>query len=333
VQATAETRGEHPITTFRLLLDGRPYQGQNSLVRIADPKPGAASATWRVELEPGRHKLKVLADTAYVQGTSDELEVNHIGGQSNVDIELPSLYVLAIGVSKYPGTRKLDYAALDASAIAAAYQQHSRSLFKNVEVKVLTDEQATRSGIFDGTRWLREKMNQKSVGVFFFAGHGEKDPDGSLYFLPVDFEEKNLAGSALDADVVKKQLSGIPGRLTLILDACHSGQIGTGLTRGVGSLTDQLVRDLTAEENGIIVMCSALGTEPAQESHQHRHGVFTVAMLEGLAGQAKKTNDGAVYLTSLDAYVTERVRDLTKGQQHPVTSRPTTVRDFPVSKP
>ncbi len=333
VQAVAETRGEQPVSSFKLLLDGRPYGGQNAVFRVVQPKTGTVTARWSVELEPGKHTLKVMADTTYVQGASDEIEVRYVGGQSDTKVELPSLYVLAIGVSKYPGTRKLDYAAADAQALAEAYRQHSRPLFQSMEVKQITDEQATRKGIFDGLLWLREKMNQKSVGVVFFAGHGEKDQDGSLYFLPIDFEEKNLAGSALDADSLKKQLAGIPGRLTLILDACHSGEIGSGKTRGTGSLTDGLIRDLTAEENGLIVMCSTLGSEQAQESHAHRHGMFTVALLEGLSGQAKKTTDGAVYLTALDAYVVERVRELSKGQQHPVTSKPTTVRDIPVSKP
>jgi uncharacterized caspase-like protein len=248
-------------------------------------------------------------------------------------VELPALYVLAVGISKYPGTRRLDYAARDAEAVAKAYQEHSKALFRRVEVKVVTDAEASRRGVFGGLLWLRQQMTQKSVGVFFFAGHGEKDRDGSLFLLPANFEEKDLAGTALDADQLKKQLAGIPGRLTLILDACHSGDIGRGKTRGVGGLTDQLVRDLTAEESGLVVMCSALGSEQAQESHKFRHGLFTVALLEGLAGKAGRTKDGAVYLTALDAYVAARVKELSKGQQNPVTGKPTSVRDFPVSKP
>ena len=334
VQAVAETRGEQTVSSFKLLLDGRPYGGKNAVFRVAQPKTGTVTARWSVELEPGKHTLRVMADTTYVQGASDEIEVRYVGGQSDTKVELPSLYVLAIGVSKYPGTRKLDYAAADAQALAEAYQKHSRPLFANMEVKLLTDEQATNKGIFQGLQWMRERIKQKDdFGIIYFAGHGEPQ-DGSLYFLPIDFEEKNLAGSSIDADVLKKQLLGIDkGKLILILDTCHSGAIDSGKTRDGGSLTDRLVRDLTAEENGLIMMCSALGSEKSQESHAHRHGMFTVALLEGLAGQAKKTTDGAVYLTALDAYVVERVRELSKGQQHPVTSKPTTVRDFPVSKP
>jgi hypothetical protein len=40
-----------------------------------------------------------------------------------------------------------------------------------------------------------------------------------------------------------------------------------------------------------------------------------------------------VYLTGLDAYVTDRVKELTKGRLHPVTAKPTSIRSFPLAKP
>src|SRR5262249_11127125 len=81
VDAVAEARGDYPVTTFRLLLDGRPYRGQLGMHKVENPRPGEASARWTVELEPGKHTLKVLADTEYVQGASDEIEVRYIGGE------------------------------------------------------------------------------------------------------------------------------------------------------------------------------------------------------------------------------------------------------------
>ena len=82
-----------------------------------------------------------------------------------------------------------------------------------------------------------------------------------------------------------------------------------------------------------MVLCATTGNEKAQESHQLRHGVFTVALLEGLAGKAELSQDGAVYLHELERYVTNRVRELTRRQQNPVRGKPTSLRSFPVSKP
>jgi WD40 repeat protein len=336
VKVEAESRSGSPIQTLRLLVDARPYKGQYGIHKVQDARALSASASWTIELEPGKHSLKVLADTEYVQGASDEIEVKYVGGGIDPGkIATPTLYVLAIGISDYPGTRKLDYAARDAEAVAEAFQSKSRGLYQQVEVKLLTNDKATEDGIFAGLLWLREKMTGKATGVVFFGGHAEVDKvDNSLYLLPVNFQEKNLAGTAIDAERFRKQLMAIPGRLILMLDACHSGAIGgQGRTRGTGELTDLLVRDLTAEENGLIVMCSALGHEEAQESNEFRHGLFTWALLEALReGKADRT-DGAVYLSALDSYVTRRVKELSKGRQNPVTGKPTSVRDFPLSKP
>ena len=73
------------------------------------------------------------------------------------------------------------------------------------------------------------------------------------------------------------------------------------------------------------------GREESQEKDEWGHGAFTKALLEGLDGQADCNKDGAVYLTELDAYVTDRVKVLTKGQQHPTTHKPSTVRSFPLA--
>ena len=147
-----------------------------------------------------------------------------------------------------------------------------------------------------------------------------------------------LSRQIIIASIISFTVNGVnalctSGRLMLILDACHAGDIGKEKTRSSGELTDQLLRDLTAEENGLIVICSALGHQKAQESREFKHGMFTQALVEAMAGKATKTADGAVYLDSVIAYVNNRVRDLTKGYQSPVAGRPLAVRDFPISKP
>jgi uncharacterized caspase-like protein len=86
------------------------------------------------------------------------------------------------------------------------------------------------------------------------------------------------------------------------------------------------VRDLVTDDYGVVVR------EFALESNEHRQGYFTLALVEGLSGKAAN-RDGVVYLAGLDAYVTDRVKELTGGRQHPVTAKPTSVRSFPLARP
>jgi WD40 repeat protein len=77
-----------------------------------------------------------------------------------------------------------------------------------------------------------------------------------------------------------------PGRLLLLLDACHTGAVGGDKRRGVGGLTDDLLRDLVTDDYGVIVMCSSMGREESQEQDSWGHGAFTKALIEGLPGSA-----------------------------------------------
>lgn len=337
VRATATSTGTNAVTALRLLLDGRPYQGLKGVQTIATPKLGDVGGVWQVQLDPGRHKLKVLADSAVSQGVSEEVDVVYVGGDATEQVQLPKLYVVAIGISAYPGDLRLNYAAKDAEALSSALKSHSKSLFRNIEVQTITDAQATRTAILKGLSWLRGQMTQNDYGIFFFAGHGDLDNDGALYFLPVDADSKDLVSSAVPADQVKRVLSGIPGKMITIFDACHSAGIAgsqTGKRRAAAtSLTDDLVRDLVTDENGVVAMCSSTGREFSLENNQFRQGSFTLAIIEGLSGKADFNKDGVVYLNELDTYVTDRVKELTRGEQHPVTAKPGSIRSFPLAKP
>ncbi len=170
--------------------------------------------------------------------------------------------------------------------------------------------------------------------MIFFAGHGARDRQNNFYFLPVDADTEELAFTALSEGDFKAKVKAIAGRVILLLDACHSGTLIENPGRGAGDgLTDRLYLDLTSNEYGLVMMCSSRGLEKSLESPAHKSGFFTVAVVEGLEGKARKSDDGAVYFKDLDAYVTERVKDLSEGKQHPLSSQATTITNIPLSRP
>jgi hypothetical protein len=93
-------------------------------------------------------------------------------------------------------------------------------------------------------------------------------------------------------------------------------------------------------------LCSATGNEGAGESNTH-HGIFTQALLEGLAGQeitvpdgkearrlrAMPDKDGAIFFHQPEGFLHERVKDLSKGQQHAVVYKPDGMRSYPSASP
>jgi uncharacterized caspase-like protein len=80
-------------------------------------------------------------------------------------------------------------------------------------------------------------------------------------------------------------------------------------------------------------MCAAMGREESRENAQFGHGLFTLALIEGLSGKADLHKEGVVRLNGLDSYVDYRVTELSKDGQHPVTAKPATIRSFALSTP
>jgi WD40 repeat protein len=336
IRAIARSRSEHPITALRLLLDGRPYEGLKGVhvvpsnERSRDPSSGE----WTVDLSTGRHTLIVQAETTVSKGLSAPLEVEvRPPAAEPEEVRLPDLYVLAIGIQAYPGPLRLNYAANDAKSIATTFQKVGKPLFREIDVQLLTDQEATRRQILSGLSWLRREMTQRDVAIFFFSGHGARDETGAFHLVPVDGDPEDLLSTGIVASQFKDALAAIPGRVLVLLDACHAGAAGGDRRKAVYVMADDLIRDLATDDYGVIVMCSSMGREYSMESDRHQQGYFTVALLEALNGKADTNQDQLVYLTEIDAYIADRVKTLTDGMQHPVTSKPTTIRSFPISKP
>ena len=244
----------------------------------------------------------------------------------------PTLYVLAVGVSKYQNTSiQLAYAAKDASDFSNVLKTQENQLYRKVEVKLLTDAGARRDDILDGLEWIRREMTARDVGVVFMAGHGINDNDGIYYFLPQDTDPDRLKRTGVIFTEIRNTLASLPGKALFFVDTCHSGNVlGTG-RRAIGSDLTAVVNELSSAENGVIVFAASTGRQAAQESPEWGNGAFTRAVVEGMSGKADVGRTGRVTHKMLDLYVSERVKGMTRGTQSPVTIVPQGISDFPVA--
>jgi WD40 repeat protein len=328
VKAKAQSVGTSPVVALRLLVNGRPYLGGAGVRTIDTPRPGEVEGTWSVELPPGLYNVAVAAESRVSVAVSEPVAVQV--GKADAE-EPPDLYVLAVGINDYPDPMKLHFAAPDADAITKAFREFGGRAFRRVEVKLIKDKGATRKQVEQGLDWLAGKATHRDVAVVFFSGHGSRDEKGNLYLITADVDPKDVAGTCLPGDALKRRLAEIPGRVIAMLDACHSGAAADRPDRPAA--TDDLVRDLVTEEYGVVVMSSSQGWEYSLESPAVGQGFFTAGLVEGLSGKADSNRDGLVFLNELDSYATRRARELSGGRQNPVTARPGTVRSFPLAQP
>jgi len=79
-----------------------------------------------------------------------------------------------------------------------------------------------------------------------------------------------------------------------------------------------------------VVFASSTGKQYSFEDSNWGNGAFTKAAVEGINGKADYTGKGRITINMLDLYISERVKELTKGKQTPATAKPQTIPDFPL---
>jgi len=237
-----------------------------------------------------------------------------------------------VGVANYQdATMNLHFPAKDAGDFSKSWSSQKNKLFKEIVVKLLTNQDATKDNIMDGLEWLQKEVTQKDMGIAFFAGHGMNDPKtGGFYFLPYNANLDAVKRTMVASSDINSTLDSLPGKRILFMDACHSASVsGRTQTRGIVDI-GAMRKELEAAGSGTLVFAAASGRQGAQENEAWNNGAFTKSLLEALGGQADNRKTGRVTVSMLNAFITERVKELTGGSQTPIFKNQDDLADFPL---
>ena len=200
---------------------------------------------------------------------------------------------LFVGVSDYGGrTSNLPRTASDAQRLAATLV--AAGVLPAENAVVLTDRQATVTGMEAAVAELEARVGPEDTFLFFFSGHGNQeqrdapeltDPDG------LD-ETIELVDGAVRDDKLHDLLTQIDAKLTLVvLDSCFSG----GFAKDVIGVPGRL-GIFSSEED-------ALSGMPAEAG-----GYLSSFMIDAVAGAADTDDDGTIRAIELRQYLHERYR-------------------------
>ncbi len=277
--------------------------------------------------------VMAYAETPYATSDPSLIKLRwDMPGMATPATGLPTLYLLAVGVSKYKDkSYALTYPAKDARDFAEAMKLQKGKLYKDVISRVHTDEAATRDNVMDDLEWIQKQATQRDMVIVFFAGHGINDTvTGNYYYLPFDANMEAVKRTMIPGSEIHSTLSRLTGTRLLFIDTCHAGNITGASSRGIPDMR-QFLQDLKDGGQGLVVITSSRPGQKSQEHPSWNNGAFTKALVEGLKGKAQHDKQGFVTFTSLDAYITQRVKELTGGTQAPTTQKGTEVSDFPVA--
>ena len=300
-----------------VLINGKPLPA----VAVAQARGLATANRYTVTLKPQGldGMLSVVARSGALAGPPAQLRLRR--GEPE---RRPALFVLAVGVSKYQSTDipSLRYAAKDAGDLSTTLQRQRDLLYREITVRVLSDAQATLGQLREGLGWLIQSTGPEDLALVFLAGHGTNDPDGQYYFLPSDAQADRQ--TLLSGQALQEALRAIAGRVVLLLDTCHSGNV-------LGRRSyNRLINDLT-QENRIVVFAASTGDQVARESPAWANGAFTTALVEGLRGVADYAEDNRISISELETWASVRVSQLTSGLQTPTLAKPNAAPDYVIA--
>jgi WD40 repeat protein len=328
VKVSYSARSPEPLTGLKILVDGRPVSAEGAGKAVKE------SGDLSVPIPSRDCEVSIIAENRRAVSEPATVRLRWKGAAAAKDeFQIkPKLYVLAVGVSQYEDAElRLGLAAKDALDFCSVWTEQKGQLYSGVEARVLADAQATKANILDGLEWIQLQVTQKDVAVLFLAGHGINDPNGMFYFLPVDADLERLKRTGISQSDITTTVTMIAGKVVVFMDACHSGNLmGKTKRRGL-VVSSAVVNELASAENGAVVFSSSTGRQYSQENPEWGNGAFTKGLVEGLSGKADYKGTGRITVNMLDLYVSERVKELTKGQQTPSTVKPPNVPDFPLS--
>ena len=277
--------------------------------------------------------IVIVARNKFADSEPIVLKLKWVGQASDPTLEKHKVYVLAVGVTNYKATniQHLDFPKKDAEDFIAALDAQRGKAYTEVVAKLIKEPEGTLTNILEGLKWLDKSVGPKDVGMLFLSGHGIDDRDGTFYFMARNSNAAKLRSSALPYEKLLLALRRIKGVPMLFIDACHSGDL-FGRLDHVSMDVSGLINRLSKPSNGIIVYASSMGAELSVESKSFKNGAFTKALVEGFRDESQY--DGRAYITVriLATYITERVRDLTAGEQHPSVNIPLGAPDLLVAR-
>ena len=316
IRVNFEVSGAAPNIT-RIYVDDRQVQLMTTEIKI-----GQNTAIVDV---PGRDcKISIVAENN--SGKSRAAVVNL---KWNEQIFKPTLYILAIGVSKYNSSDlQLQFAAKDASDFSQSMLRQEGLVYEKVKIKQLLDEKANAENIRDGLYWLQTETTYKDVAMIYMAGHGINNNVGEFFFMPVNADMNRVNATCVRYAEIKATVDNISGKLFMFVDACHSGNVLGNNQRRAAQIS-QAISEMTSADNETIVFTSSSGQQFSLENAEWNNGAFTKALVEGLDGKADLARNGTITVLNLASYVADRVKELTNGQQTPVTKG--NITNFPLA--
>lgn len=295
---TVDSSGRFTTSTFI------PSGGKDIQITAYDLKGLSTTETVRLERSTYEQSVSRLAAVNPFQGPKQKPSRDRAA--------------LIIGLEQYAAAPPADYASRDAQMFADYAREKLGIAPENI--KVLTDAEATRSGLLRALKvWLPQAVQPNKTDLYvFYAGHGMASDDGeSAYIVPYGADTLLLEDTAISRERFYEEIGAAkPRTATFFFDNCYAGT-----TRSEERLLAQRPLSIRVQESPVpdnyLIFTAGESNQTAGVLDDVKHGRFSYFVFKGLEGDADANADGKISADELHAYVRESVGRFSAGAQTP----------------
>lgn len=242
-----------------------------------------------------------------LESEDDLIAQEHIEVDEDDEIKV---WAVVVGVARYVHMPVLKYTDDDAYHIYAFLKSPEGGALPDDQIRVLIDEDATRSNILRTMRQTFMQADDNDVVLLYYSGHGLPG-----YFLPVDFDGFN---NKVDHEDIKAIFNESKAKHKLCLaDACHSGTLTAMKVAPAEVAIQKFYEAFENAGGGTALLLSSKGDEFSLEDGGLRQGVFSHFLIRGLKGEADNNSNKIVTIQELFEFVFAKVTSYTGNAQTP----------------
>lgn len=264
-----------------------------------------------IVLKPGKHGLVVkrgdvvveTRDFAVVRGDNPALKITlePLAPPKRTPARAGGVFALLVGVDHYDNKKigDLKYADGDAAGLAQVLRAHARRLDDVVQLTTSAAKPhltPRRHNVRRELKKLAGACTEADTLVVAFCGKEVLPRGNPAYFLGLADADPADPSSLLSlAEVYAEVARSKAGFRLVLIDACRMPPQGDDTPHPV------------APPPGVTAFFGSSDREICFEDADHKHGVFSYYLIEGLRGDADLNRDGKVMLSELERFVKEGV--------------------------
>lgn len=219
--------------------------------------------------------------------------------REDIDMNSPArLFCVSVGVGS---------SSKSARDFARVVTKKQGSPYAEIQMKVLTDKEATRADLAEAMEWLQQETRPNDICLFYYAGNGFRDVKDHFYFIPYGGADDKLI-NCLNAKDFATMTSHINCKLLVFADVICTVDPVNHI-----STTTHFAEQLKSSKKNMVIYASSTdemkaGLFKTNNFFIKTNSVFTKTLISAFNDGDRQPNEKGLSTKALGNYVLKEVQ-------------------------